>query len=172
VSPCFSSDCLLFWSNWCHHVSPLFVFCVVLCFCALFGFVSCLVIVYLMLSVSLDCPFFIAPSCCQCLCIVHSLLPLRVVSVSVLSILYCPFVLPMSLDCPFFIAHIDFFLTFISYLYMITHNLFMHKDFLQYWCTYLSAHAILTGSHRQAYTIVYTKSPHVYKDMNAKIDHT
>ena len=104
MSPCFSSDCLLFWSNWCHHVSPLFVFCVVLCFCALFGFVSCLVIVYLMLSVSLDCPFFIAPSCCQCLCIVHSLLPLRVVSVSVLSILYCPFVLSVSLYCPFFIA--------------------------------------------------------------------
>ena len=48
----------------------------------------------------------------------------------------------------------------------------MHTDFLQYWCTYLSAHAILNGPHRQAYTIVYTKSPHVYKDMNTKIDHT
>ena len=90
ASSCFSSDCLPFWSNWRHHVSSLFVFCVVLCFCALFVFVPCLVIVYLMLSVSLDCPFFIAPSCCQCLCIVHSLLPLRVASVSGLSILYCP----------------------------------------------------------------------------------
>ena len=128
-----------------------------LCFCALFVFVPCLVIVYLMLSVSLDCPFFIAPSCCQCLCIVHSLLPLRVASVSGLSILYCP--------------HRFFFNVYFISIYD-NPQLIHAYNFLQYWCTYLSAHAILTGPHRQAYTIVYTKSPHVYKDMNTKIDHT
>ena len=74
-------------------------------FCVVF-FVVCLrpVSWYLMLSVSLDCPFVIASSvfsnvysCCQCLWIVHSWLSLRfsltfihVASIYGLSILYFP----------------------------------------------------------------------------------
>ena len=93
-------------------------------------FVLCLVCP--MLSVSLNCPLYTAPSVfsCQCLWIVHSWLSLQfsltficsvscvpnVTSVSGLSILDCPFsfllrlfvlclvcpMLPVSLDCPFF----------------------------------------------------------------------
>ena len=77
-----------------------------------FPFVLCIV-----LSVSLDCPFGIAPSSCVLYCqahwIVYSRLPLRpvycTVSFTGSSIRDCPFVLcivlSVSLDCPFGIAH-------------------------------------------------------------------
>jgi hypothetical protein len=72
---------------------------IVLCFCFVYLRLVCPV-----LPGSLECPFWITPSCCQVLWNVHSGLPLRVARFSGLSILDYPFVLPGSLDCPFFIT--------------------------------------------------------------------
>ena len=99
-----------------------------------------------MLSMSLDCPFLIAPTvfshvylCCHCLWIVHSSLPLQfsltfiyVSIVSGLSILDCPysflsrlFMLPLSLDCPFLIAP-----TVSSHVYLCCHCLLIVHSWL------------------------------------------
>ena len=99
-----------------------------------------------MLSMSLDCPFLIAPTvfshvylCCHCLWIVHSWLPLQfsltfiyVSIVSGLSILDCPysflwrlFMLPLSLDCPFLIAP-----TVSSHVYLCCHCLWIVHSWL------------------------------------------
>ena len=120
------------------NVASAPILCILYCFFLYRLFVSCLV--FPMLPVPLDCPFSITSSsivylsrvlcsqCCQCLQIVHSLLPFpllficvvsyvpNVASTSRLSILYgfflyCLFVsclvcpmLPVPLDCPFSIA--------------------------------------------------------------------
>ena len=99
-----------------------------------------------MLSLSLDCPFLIAPTVsshdylyCHCLCIVHSWLPLQfpltfiyVVNVSWLSILDCLYsflsrllMLPLSLDCPFMIAP-----TVLSGVYLCCHCLWIVHSWL------------------------------------------
>ena len=72
---------------------------IVLCFCFVYLRLVCPV-----LPGSLECPFWITPSCCQVLWNVHSGLPLRVARFSGMSILDYPFVLPGSLECPFWIT--------------------------------------------------------------------
>ena len=112
---CLSSSCV-YCAQCCLFMIVPSVFCNV--------YLSCFVCAQI-LPVSLDCPFFIAPSCCQCLWIVHSLLPLRVASVSGLSILYCPFVLSVSLDFPFVIAP-SALLTYICICFVLQFILLYH----------------------------------------------
>jgi hypothetical protein len=66
--------------------------------------------------------------CCQCLWIVYSWLPLHVASVSGLSILDCPFVLPVSLDCPFFIAPSVFFNVDLLWYFYIVLKIIVHDN--------------------------------------------
>ena len=85
--------------------------------CSIFVLV-CLRLVCPVLPVFLDCPFLIAPSCCQFLWIVHFWLPLRVASFSRFSIFDFPFVLPVSLDCPFLIAPSCYKFLWIAYFWL------------------------------------------------------